>query len=174
MATVNLNNGQLEVGYGGSAKLGPNVAGFYNARAGGRGETRGFVPGEDLSTSGNFGIINKSAADPIGDAAVGFVVDNVGKALQTIALAADAATIPSGEGVWASFVIAGGGEAIKKVIQKNTDWYFGFAWRGADVEVYPNGETTLNLTGASFRLRQGEGPGGSGRPSSDFLWDNRL
>lgn len=174
VATVNLNNGQVEFGPGATAPIGPDTVAFYNGRVGGRGVNPGSGPHDVSSVSANFGVINKTLSDPIGDAASGLVVDKVAQALSAIALAADAVTIPSGEGIAASVVIAGVSQSLKAALRNNVDWYGGVAWRGVDVEMYRNGETTVNMSGADFRLNRGNGPGGSGRPSSDFLWDNPL
>lgn len=169
IVTVNLNNLQVEFGVGGSNVIAPDTVAFYNGRIGARFSDGGGAG----SISGNFGVINKTATDFIGDEIVGLAVDAVVKALQTLAVAADAATIPSGEGAIAAAALQAGGEALEELLQRNIDWYAGVAWRGADITVYDNEETILNLSGAEFRLQGGSGPGGSGRPSSDFLWDGR-
>ena len=103
-------------------------------------------------------MINKTATDIAGDAVVGLGVNAVVKALQALGVAADAATIPSGEGAIAAAALQAGGEAVKKLLQRNVDWYAGVAWRGADFTVYDNEETILNFSGAEFRIDGGRRP----------------
>lgn len=171
VATWNPNNNQVEFGPGATTSLGPDTLGFYNMRVGGRGATTGSGPHDVASVSGNFGVLNSTLSDPVADAVIDATSKGAARGLTTIAAALDIATIPSGEGVAAAVAIEAARAAISSGIRANTTTFVGLGWRGADFERHANGETTLNLSGAEFRLQEGEGPGGSGRPSSDFIWD---
>ena len=155
VVTVNLGTGQVEVGPGGSQLIAPDTAAFYNGRIGGR-------AGDDPqgSISGNFGVVNSTLTDPLGDRAVGAAVRTIGKALSAIAYAVDAGTFPSGEGVAANVVISATAELLTGLLQRNVDWSAGVAWRGVDLVVNEDGDASVNLSGAEFDLPKTENEGG--------------
>ena len=172
VGTYNPNNNQVELGGGATMPVTgvPNTVFFYNVRQGGRGDENSAVS----STSGNFGFLNSTVSDPIAK----FVIDRgsqgitaIARALQGAGLLGDVVSGPSGEGAVGAVTVELFRNVVIGALKQNTKFFVGPAWRGADFEQYPNGETNLNLSGAKFRFSMGEGAGGSGLPSSAFVTD---
>jgi hypothetical protein len=169
VATYNPENGQVEFGPGAARQVAPQTLLFYNQRTGG--QIDGLGPG---SASVNFGLINSTLSDP----AMNFFIDkisqgvtHIARGLQAAGIIGDVVTGPSGEGVVGAVTVELFRNLIVQQINNRTEWFAGVAWRGADLNSYPNGELTLNLSGSKIRLAQGTEPGGSGLESNSFAID---
>jgi hypothetical protein len=122
----------------------------------------------------NFGFLNSTISDPIMDYGVDKLsqgVTAIARALEGAGLLGDLATGPSGESIVDAAAIEAFRVAAVNAFNNRTTWFIGVGSRGADLEVYNNGETILNFSGAKIRLDGGEGPGGSGLGSSSFVFD---
>lgn len=172
VGTYNPANNQVEFGGGAVSPVAavPNTVFFYNVRAGGRETPEGGV----TSTSGNFGFLNSTVSDPIAK----WVIDQgskgvtyIARALQAAGLLGDVVSVPSGEGVIGAVTVEAARLVLIDQLQRQTKFFVGPGWRGADFEQYPNGEAILNFSGAKLRIFGGDGAGGSALPSSAFIAD---
>lgn len=163
--TYNFANNMIEGGYGKSISLPFNNTFFWNVRGGVSTTTLGTE-----NASLNCGLMNASVLPgmvKLGVAAGAYVA--------SIARTTEAAAVADAPETGGATAIAGAAIPVAKNVLlqmlKTARWNVGFGWRSGELTHYPNGETDLNFSGGKVRLVQGEGPGGSGLPSSAFIVD---
>jgi hypothetical protein len=172
VGTFNPANGQVELGGGATMPVTgvPDTVFFYNVRQG----RRVTGDGDVTSTSGNFGYLNSTVSDPIAKWVISkgsTAITHIARALEGAGLLGDIATAPTSEGVVGAVTVEAVRLLLVDQLQRQTKFFVGPAWRGADFEQYPNGESILNISGGRIRLSEGDGPGGSGLPDSAFAAD---
>lgn len=176
VGTYNPSNGQVEFGPGAAQKIAPDTIFYYNTRSGGRDGGTAAVGGVG-SQSINFGILNSTVSDPILDYGVYQAsrgVTAVARALQAAGIIGTLASPAPGDelpGAAGALTVELFRHVIINEFNQRNEWYIGLGYRGADLEIYNNGEKILNFSGAKIRLSDGEGPGGSGLSPDKFIYD---